>query len=1090
MALSAKEISLTAVDRTALRQLRSAGILQSPVLLHGARISEEDIRFTHHLLHDYAIARALIPATRERFCDFAVREPLLPVFYRQSFMFALEELWDADDQRDAFWEAALRLEGVHLLHGITRILGPILAARRVETLNDLRPLLAALAAATEADNPAAKALRHLSSGLQDAGTDSIRAGATGWSEFAEQLSILLATHQFVEGPLVHILARINATGAAVGDVQFRALNTAGRTLIAAHLTRPAAQAWRYLALVGIETVCRTFSAATDLSKATLLALMTPERLAQFPHNDLSDLADNLKHLSAEGDPVVLRLFEAAFDSEPKAGEWEQFGSVIMPMTIQTSDQWNHIHYSLAEYYESSSATSAELMAEAACIAWNAVVRRRRDGAKVIALIQFRGAPCELIEDYSHISGRSFEHEENRILSRFETLLREWAAAGDMARLGRALDGFAKRNRSALMWTLVMEAGAEHPGTLGGLLTNILVEPTFLANPDYAYGAALLIGALHATAESPLRETLESLVFDLPKNIRLRPGERRNPMPSRVEYAQDRLLSELKECNIVLPKVAKLWRSRNSKQELKPSRRSKRRGFESDFLSDDERFELEGVSLKDPVNKELFDLQESLEPFLPANGAKFDVVQATRLWTRIARCELAVGKHRVRNAEMTNHLWGHLVGACRNIAEYARWPKRSARWNTIRRVLLKAAVDPRPSATDNEDEDANESMSWSWPAPRIDAAQGLLFLALRVEESDKSLSTALVRLGRDKSKAVRFNVARMLPVLQKPAPSLMWRLIDGIIRNEPRFSVLNALLDGMSWLWNEPEAVMERVRQVAERAKAASPDHSIHQTLASTHLFQSLRSGRVECDAYVAALIDVCDTPLGSQALLSQLHPLRDGGWLISRDDGVRARAWSFLTRLLLSSSRKLQEHRQAWQLLHQGRTPNDDEVAGVQEPLGRATRIVDGICMQLLFATGAHSANDEPRLDSLQMGQFWCESESILQLLAKEIHPHTAYHLIQTLRCLLPCNPQRVFLLAAQSIRSASEAGFQNESLAAGEVVKLVQQVLADYREIFQSVSGQDSECLSALLNVLDLFVEAGWPQARQLTHRLEEIYR
>jgi len=207
MALSAKEISLTASDRAALRQLRSAGILQSPVLRHGARISEEDIRFTHHLLHDYAIARALIPATRERFCDFAVREPLLPVFYRQSFMFALEELWDADDQRDAFWEAALRLEGVHLLHGITRILGPIPAARRVETLYDLRPLLTALAAATEPDSPAAKALRHLSSGVQDAATDSIRAGSAGWSEFAERLSTLLATRQFVEGPLVHILQR-------------------------------------------------------------------------------------------------------------------------------------------------------------------------------------------------------------------------------------------------------------------------------------------------------------------------------------------------------------------------------------------------------------------------------------------------------------------------------------------------------------------------------------------------------------------------------------------------------------------------------------------------------------------------------------------------------------------------------------------------------------------------------------------------------------------------------------------------------------------------------------------------------------------
>ena len=58
------------------------------------------------------------------FCDFAIRNPLLPIFYRQSFLFALEELWDAGDGRKGFWEAALKLEGVPTLYGITRILAP------------------------------------------------------------------------------------------------------------------------------------------------------------------------------------------------------------------------------------------------------------------------------------------------------------------------------------------------------------------------------------------------------------------------------------------------------------------------------------------------------------------------------------------------------------------------------------------------------------------------------------------------------------------------------------------------------------------------------------------------------------------------------------------------------------------------------------------------------------------------------------------------------------------------------------------------------------------------------------------------------
>jgi hypothetical protein len=86
----------------------------------------------------------------------------------------------------------------------------------------------------------------------------------------------------------------------------------------------------------------------------------------------------------------------------------------------------------------------------------------------------------------------------------------------------------------------------------------------------------------------------------------------------------------------------------------------------------------------------------------------------------------------------------------------------------------------------------------------------------------------------------------------------------------------------------------------------------------------------------------------------------------------------------------------------------------------------------------------------------------------------------------LPYSPREAFLLATKSIQSSAKAGFQHESLAVGDVVKLIQRALADHRELFQS----DSECLSALLRVLDLFVEAGWSEARQLTHRLEEIYR
>jgi hypothetical protein len=112
MALSTKELPLTAGARDAVVDLRSRGILQAPILKYGVRVGEEEIRFSHHLLHDYAIARSLIPTVSTRFVDFAVREPLLPIFYRQSFLFALEELWDGPEGPSGFWACALRLESV------------------------------------------------------------------------------------------------------------------------------------------------------------------------------------------------------------------------------------------------------------------------------------------------------------------------------------------------------------------------------------------------------------------------------------------------------------------------------------------------------------------------------------------------------------------------------------------------------------------------------------------------------------------------------------------------------------------------------------------------------------------------------------------------------------------------------------------------------------------------------------------------------------------------------------------------------------------------------------------------------------------
>jgi len=1108
MAVSLKELDMGSQELSSIDELRSRGILQAPSRLHGTQVGADEIRFTHHLLHDYGIARSLIPESQISFCDFTIHHSLLPIFYRQSFLFALEELWDSDPTREAYWQSALRLEEVPSLNGITRILAPILAARRIESLADLKVLLAAIRPDGNSDAPEQRALRHLASGLHDAHDCTIRAGAAGWCAFAEELGKLLADNPPIEAPLAHILARLNTAGGVSGVEQSVASNAAARSLLANHVAKPVGKGWRYSALVAIETVCRTFKNTPKESEDALLTLLTPERVKLFPHHDLHDLADNLKHLGEGGQSVVIRLFEAAFSTEPEGGEWEPEGGMIMPLKFQTRDSWHMIQFSLAGFYESCNGGNPAMLTETACIPWNAVVRRREGRRKkediVLTTIHFRGVPCDLVADYSHIWGRKFENEENRILSHFEKLLREWAGANDIESLNVALDRFAARNHTSLMWTVFLEAGAEHPTTLGVRLESILSEPTFLTHPDYAYGGASLLGELHRVGSRAERERLESLILNLPNNVRPRESETRESMRSWVEHAQNRLLKVLEESNIVLVAVRELRRDREAVEPLPVNR--KPGGGQVSFrgVPENEMLKQRGINPANPKNSEMLRLRDALKPLLHHNNNQIDLKEAEIHWPLIQECEKALELYAQDQPSMAAELWGHLVSACENIARSVAWPNTNERWETVRRILLKAADDPVPPGDDEaSDDDDDEWPSWGWPSPRLDAACGLPFLAVKLGNADDAVAAALRRLCRDKSHPLRFNLAGRVVALYQPAPTLMWELIDTFIADEKRFSVLDVLLGEMDRLpATESAKVNQRLHSIADRAVQSAPaDNRIHATLANSYLFRFLRTGDPEAEAFVVRLIAECDTPRASHALQTQLHGCREGGWLTAGDglkpdveaDLVRGRTWNFFSKLLAAAQEKLRVNRASWLQLSEHGRPGEESVEQVRQRIECAMKLVDAIAMQLFFTSGAFQEKtnkSEKPLTPPQLQRFWREAASIFSDLASELHPHTAYHIVQALQHLLPYAPRDIFLLAAKSIRSSATAGFQHESLAVGEVVKLIQRALADHRDIFRNHNGQESECLSALLQVLDLFVEAGWAEARQLTHRLEEIYR
>ena len=97
----------------------------------------------------------------------------------------------------------------------------------------------------------------------------------------------------------------------------------------------------------------------------------------------------------------------------------------------------------------------------------------------------------------------------------------------------------------------------------------------------------------------------------------------------------------------------------------------------------------------------------------------------------------------------------------------------------------------------------------------------------------------------------------------------------------------------------------------------------------------------------------------------------------------------------------------------------------------------------------------------------------------------TAHYFMQLLTSFLSCNPKEVLHLAKGVARSSEPFGYNLDSLAVGDLVKLVESVLADHRS-----EVRDGEGLEDLLILLDLFTKTGWSDAQRLVWRLDEVFR
>ena len=165
-----------------------------------------------------------------------------------------------------------------------------------------------------------------------------------------------------------------------------------------------------------------------------------------------------------------------------------------------------------------------------------------------------------------------------------------------------------------------------------------------------------------------------------------------------------------------------------------------------------------------------------------------------------------------------------------------------------------------------------------------------------------------------------------------------------------------------------------------------------------------------------------------------------------------------------------------------------DRAQAVDAYIG-ADRTMDQLVSQLFFGSGAHKDSGPTEISLNRADQkraFFDDWSSVLLEIESAATPHTIKYLLELYEHLLDADPPLFFeRIAAFVLGPAAAEYYQHEQLAANDLVQFVRHMLADHRGLFDDPPQRDR-----LVAILDLFADAGWPEAMRLLWELPDLLR
>lgn len=1066
-------------------------LMTAEVLVYGT--SEQRVTFGHNILFDYAVSVLLIEDDASRLIAFLSEDPSRPLFLRPSLSFYFTRLWH--ESPSLFWEIFWQMLPNADLHIrlFARLLSPNVVVNEVRTIQEMNPLLEAMDKNQESSTEGVLRVLQANRILRSARIDT-------WTLFLLKISTHIEKDfawevAFATNYVLEQAKKYDAT------LFVQACGAVARNLLQWLWRERATSPQPWLESLGsvwvVPLVAKTINTAPKESELLLGGVLDLLKEPDFPIDYFFRLANVIDEVWCESPEFVSALYKAVFGHQELSEARTQVGGAVMPMTSTRRQDFELSRYALIAKYPGFLESNARIAARTAIECLNAFVidqhLRRYDQQLTIDVerdaerFAFRGGAAFYLSDGSYAWDQSHTDEPIKMadsLFSFIDKLASEEAHNDI--LDILLDELRDHAVAAFFWKRLLESGCRVPRVFAPRLYELcLAKPVLIGNETLQdVGSFIEAAASFLTNEQRLEieEAILSLAEGVSEETRDQFERLRNRLIARmpVELLQTEaaksLVQEMEQTNSV-PTNDPLF-SMNISFGPPPG-----------FSSEEMWMKRQGLNPKRPENQVLLNLTSPLEAFAGRwqNGVPSEDEVRSILNQAEEAYKTLQGSTGADEAVIESTLTK--IAECASSMSRGAGDPNSRAYQFCREVLLSCADHPSPFP--NTEADANYTHAYWSPAPRIEAARGLCWLA--THGLDAELSQAIERLVSDPKPSVRFLTAIDLFRLIDSSPEFFWHVANRIADTEKNGVVAGALFRTLSYV-----AIKHEQETVDVLDK----------------FFKRVFNGDVD----VSVISDALTTVVG-------LAVARRNPWALSTldvflHDPIRwARplrtctfnSVTFVTPQRLEDPEKVLQIENAISWLSQAveaaaigvkevlKTVNDrgawDEET--QHQMKGVYGIIDEVVTRLYFAAkikGSVSVeHDETPPTHEQRSRYYYAIKPLLEQIVKfalskgngVMFAPTAHYFMQLLNGVLRYDPKGVLNLAAGVAESSEPSGYTLDPMATTEVVKLVESVLADYR-----YDVRDGQPLQDLLSLLDIFAKIGDAQALELVWRLDEIFR